>query len=260
MLQEKKHANKLPRFIIIVLLSLLILLSGITLLVFKTRENPQGNVQGNHPKSATKIPTPTASATLTPQPLFVDNFLDNKKGWYTGSVDGYARSLDSNGLTLTDTNHKVLTESLPTNQLFDNVIITTTFTLQNADKNDSVGLYIRGDSNLDHDYRIELFGNNMYAISKESLDATNHPQITYLAGPTHTAALKTTGQQNTLVITMNGAVLTLQINGVLVNTVIDDDYTRGQIALFVANGTTSSGVTALFSSISVYPTGSRAPK
>lgn len=259
MLQQKKYANKLPRFIIIAILSLLMIFGGITLLVFKLRENPLGNAQKNHPKSTTTVPTLT-TATLTPQPLFIDNFLDNKKGWYIGSVDGYTRLLDSNGLTLTDTNHKVLTESLPTNVLFDDFIITTTLTLQDADKNDSAGLYIRGDSNLDHDYRIELFGNNTYAISKESLDSTNQPQITYLIRPTHDAALKPPGHQNILVVTMNGSVLTLQVNGVVVNTIIDEDYTRGQIALFVANGNTSQGVTASFSSISVYPTGSRAPK
>lgn len=260
MLQQKKYVNKLPRFIIIAILSLLILLSGITLLVFKTRESPQGTVRHNHPTNTPVVPTLTASTTLTPQPLFVDNFLDNKKGWYIGSVDGYMRSLDSNGLTLTDTNHKVLTESLPTNETFDDFIITTIFTLQDADKNDSVGLYIRGDSNLDHDYRIELFGDASYAISKESLDTTNRPQFTYLTEPTHNAALKPPGQQNTLVVTMNGSVLTLQVNGVMINTTVDEAYTRGQIALFVANGSTSKGVTASFSSITVYPTGNRVPK
>lgn len=242
------------------MLSLLILLSGITLLVSKTQENPQNNARRNHPTSTPIAPTLTVSTTLTPQPLFADNFLDNKKGWYIGSVGGYVRSLDSSGLTLTDTNHKVLTESLPTNEIFNDFIVTTTLTLQNADKNDSAGLYIRGDSNLDHDYRIELFGDASYAISKESLDPTNQPQITYLTKPTRNAALKPTGQQNTLIITMNGPVLTLQANGILINTTIDEDYTRGQIALFVANGTTSKGVTASFSSITVYPTGNRVPK
>lgn len=260
MLQEKNRGNKLPRYLAIAVLSLLIALSGITLLVLKTTESNQSNTRNDHPKKATITPTSAASTTQTPQPLFADNFLNNKKGWYIGSVDGYERSMSSNGLTLADTNHKVLTESLPTNETFDDFIVTISFTLQEADGNDSAGVYVRGDSNLDHDYRIELFGNNTYAISKESLDATVHQQITYLAGPTHNAALKPPGQQNTLVVTSEGAELTLQINGVVVNSITDTDYTRGQIALFVANGNTSQGVTASFSSITVYPTGNRIPQ
>ncbi len=43
------------------------------------------------------------------------------------------------------------------------------------------------------------------------------------------------------------------MNNTVVTTLTDSDYTRGQIALFVNNGETSDGVTAVFSSIVVYP-------
>jgi hypothetical protein len=52
---------------------------------------------------------------------------------------------------------------------------------------------------------------------------------------------------------MQGSNLTLLINNTVVTTLTDSDYTRGQIALFVNNGETSDGVTAVFSSIVVYP-------
>jgi len=43
----------------------------------------------------------------------------------------------------------------------------------------------------------------------------------------------------------------LLINDTYVNTLSDPDYTKGQIALFVTNGMTSQGVTAIFSSIEI---------
>jgi hypothetical protein len=161
--------------------------------------------------------------------------------------------ISNNTLTLSATNHKLLTESVPASTTFDDFMITATFTLTKADAQDSVGLYLRGDSYLDHDYRIEVFGDASYAVSKEWLDATHNVAISYLVSPTRASALKPLGQENTLKIIMEGSNLMLLINGTLVNSLVDSDYTRGQIALFVNNGTTSDGVTAVFSSIVIYP-------
>jgi len=194
-----------------------------------------------------------STLTPTPQPLFSDNFADNSKGWYVSDVSGYTRTVSNNRLTLSATNHKILVESVPANQTFDDFTLTTTVTLLQADANDSVGLYMRGDSNLDHDYRIAISGNTMYSISKESLDANNEQVVSYLVPPTHSAALHPLGQANTLTVTMQGPALTLSINGTTVTSIIDTDYTHGQIALFVANGSTSDGVTAAFSSIEIDP-------
>jgi len=155
------------------------------------------------------------------------------------------------GLELTDTNHKSLIESLPTTHSFDDFSLTTTLTLEQGDKNDSVGVYLRGDSNLDHDYRINIFGNNTYAISKEYLDSNNAPQSLYLVPPTHLPQLKPLGAPNIVTVIMDGPTLQLLVNGKVVNTISDPDYTKGQIALFVTNGTTSQGVTAIFSSIQI---------
>ncbi len=248
---------------VIILCLLLILVSSGILLFAATRkqENTAAQVQRHatirstvapvSPTVATQTPFPMPLLTPTPQPLFFDYFLDNSKGWLTSNVSGYTRTVDESGLYLSDTNHKILVESLPTNTMFDNFTLTTTFTFQRGDAHDSLGLYLRGDNNLDHDYRIDIYGNNMYAISKEALDS-NHKQITtVLAGPATTEALKQPGHENTLTVTMESTMMVLSINGATVSTINDADYTRGQIALFVQNGMTSDGVDALFSSIIV---------
>lgn len=203
--------------------------------------------------------TPTPTILATPQPLFFDNFADKSKGWYLGNVSGYTRVIDNNSLILADANHKILTESLPSNTIFDDFMVTVTFTLLQANHDDSVGLYLRGDSNLDHDYRIDIYGNNTYAISKEYLDADKDPQVQYLVPPIHAASLKPVDQQNTLTALAKGPIIVLLINGKVVNTVTDTDYTKGQIALFVQNSETSSEVDASFSSISVYPAPDQLP-
>ncbi len=222
---------------------------------------PATSVHGNKttPTSTpTPIPTatdtPTEQVTPTPTPLFSDDFSnDNLRGWYISNVTGYTRLLVGSGLELTDTNHKSLIESLPTTHKFDDFSLTVMLTLQQGDNNDSTGIYLRGDSNLDHDYRIDIFGNSTYTISKEYLDTDNTPQTMYLVPPTHTSLLKPMGATNMLNVIMKGPTMQLLVNGSIVNTISDPDYTKGQIALFVTNGATSQGVTAIFSSIEIDP-------
>lgn len=221
-------------------------------------------IRGNNDKTSSTIatptlqratptlPAPTPSVSSTPQPLFFDDFTDASKGWSLSSASGYMRTLSNNTLTLSATNHKLLTESLPTSTTFSDFRITVTFTLVQASQSDSVGLYLRGDSFLDHDYRIDIYGNNTYAISKEYLDANKYPQVQFLVSPVSTHRLKPVGQQNTVTAEMKGPLLVLFINGILTNSVTDPDYTSGQIALFVQNSDTSGGVEASFSSIEVY--------
>ena len=253
MVSENKHQNRQLKATIGMIILLWLLVSSSVFFAVKIADGEGKTLQvpGGSATASTSVVTPTPS--LTPQPLFFDNFVDNKNGWYIGDVSGYTRLINNNTLTLSDTNHKVLTESLPTSTSFDDFTITATFTLLKADAHDSVGLYLRGDSNLDHDYRIEVFGDTSYAVSKEWLDEDRNPSVTYLVGPTHTPALKPPGQQNTVTVIMKGPNFTLLINNTIVKTLTDSDYTRGQIALFVNNSEISDGVTAVFSSIVVYP-------
>jgi hypothetical protein len=216
------------------------------------------------PVTATLQATTTATSDIR-EPIFADYFFDNSKGWALGDVNGYTRSISDGQLILSGTNHKELIESLPPVNSFTSVndfkdfSITITFTLLKADKNDSMGLYLRGDSNLDHDYRIEISGGNTYSISKESLNGDT-TAITPLVEPTSTPLLRPVGEQNTLTALMKGSSLELKLNGSVEATVSDSDYTHGQIALFVEHGSTSSGVTAAFSSVEVYPAPEQSPK
>jgi hypothetical protein len=260
MVDENGHRGKQLKVIVgIVVLLLLLLLSSGIFFVARIADSKELTRHTSNSTATTTATRATPTPSLTPQPLFFDNFLDNKHGWYTSDVSGYTRLISNNVLTLSDTNHKVLTESLPTSTIFGDFMITATFTLLDADVHDSVGLYLRGDSNLDHDYRVEVFGDTSYALSKESLDDAHNMTITYLVSPTHTPTLKPLGQENTLTVIMKGPDLTLLINNTIVNSLVDTDYTRGQIALFVNNGETSDGVTAIFSSIVVYPVPDQVP-
>ncbi|MBV9690506.1 MAG: DUF1080 domain-containing protein [Ktedonobacteraceae bacterium] len=240
MSKQRKYSLAVP---------VLLLLSSTVVFVVGYLWASMDAMQTTRRSTPTLIPSPSP----TPRPLFVDTFVDNSKGWYINDGSGYTRILGTDGLTLAVINHKELTESLPTNATFDDFVLTATFTLRQADENDSVGLYVRGDSNLDHDYRVEVFGDNRYAVSKQFLDSDNNFASTFLAPPTYTTLLKPLGQPNTLAVTMKGASLRLFINNRAVYAVTDTDYTHGQIALFVENGTTSDGVTATFSRVTVYP-------
>ncbi len=206
------------------------------------------------------LPTPIATASPTPldpavtptaTPLFSDHFFDQNSGWPIGDADGYIRVLDGSGLILCDTNHHILTESLPTDATFSNFTVSVSFTLIKADKNDSVGVYLRGDSNLYHDYRIDIYGDQRVTVNKEFLDDRKDEQVIPLAAVSHASALAPIGQQNVLTISMNGALFSLKINNAPLLTIADLDYTQGQVALFVNNGKTSDGAMARFHHVTV---------
>ncbi len=205
-------------------------------------------------KVVTSTVSPTDTVSLTPTPIFLDSFLDNKQGWAVSNdndTSGYERKMDEGSLTLTDTNHRILIESLPTSTTFRDFTLTVDFTQLEGGEHDSFGLYLRGDSNLDHDYRIDIFANNTFAVSKELLDAQKKQQTESLIEPRESQALKPQQQQNTCVIIAKGPFLMLWLNGSLAATIVDSSYDYGQIALFVQNGATSDGVSTSIQRVQV---------
>lgn len=218
-----------------------------------------GNARGPDANQETPTPSPTAIPTATPPPqsLFFDTFADNSHDWSITNDpgnSGYVREIANNELTLIDINPKTtLIESLPTTEVFGDCMITVDFTIASANPGDSVGVYVRGDSNLDHDYRVELNGNNTFDIAKEYLDFNQQPQSNYLDGPESSPAIHPLGQQNKLTVILKGTTIVLMINNTKVSTVTDNDYSSGQIALFARVGPTSSGVTATVHKVEVDP-------
>ena len=62
-----------------------------------------------------------------------------------------------------------------------------------------MGLYLRGDGNLDRDYRINIIGNDPITINKEYLDATGASQSEELAKiSSKNSILNPIGQANLL--------------------------------------------------------------
>jgi hypothetical protein len=253
----------------IVCLLLLVIMSAILFVPsIKGRGNPS-SLSSSHRFGQTAtadmvVPTLTATPSLTPTPIFSDDFVESNQnqGWaLSGQNDtsGYLRTMANNQLVLSDTNHQILIESLPTTATFSDFSLTATFTLLKGDGNDSVGLYLRGDSNLDHDYRIDIFGDNRFAIKKELLNPDKTAQTDILTGPTLSPLLMPKNQANTLTVMMKGPFMVLAINGTIAASLVDADYSHGQIALFVNNGSTSDGVSASFSSVRVDPAPAQLP-
>ena len=247
----KKRNVKTKRIVSIITLLLVILTSGVLIFFYKV-ENTISSAREN----ATATPqheTPISTGQSIIKPLFSDDFSDVSKGWAVGSASGYTRVISNNTLTLANENHTTLTESLPTNLTFDNFSLTVAFTLVQATAGDSVGLYVRGDTNLDHDYRIDFYGNSVYAITKEYLDKQNFPQESSLQPSAFTSSLRPVGEQNMVTVMMKGPDMELIINKKVIKSITDYDYTSGQIALFVHNSLASNEVEAAFSSVVVFP-------
>ena len=256
-----KVPGKSRRILLWIVLSLLIVMGSSVIIATTIKGSRNSLSDGSHSLQSTSTarvvstPVPTITSTpdlsQTPTPLFYEDFMDNSKGWALTNSPDFTRTLDGDQLMLAVTNHNILTETVPGNAAFGDCTITIDFTLLKADANDSVGVYVRGDGLLFHDYRIDIFGNNTVALSKEYLDAEKKPQTLEFEKTARIAALASVGKPNMLRVIMKGPYIVLQINGVPIKTMIDSDYTRGQIALFVNNGPTSDGVTAVFSSVKI---------
>lgn len=255
---NNKHAGKKQQKLFLLAAAILLLIiSGSSIFYINFGGNPEAATPPRDitpTVNATTTPTmtpPVTSTAATSQLLFYDNFVDNTKGWAISDIGDYSRTISNDQLALSVVNHKLLVESLPTNPV-TNFALTMTYTLQQADKNDSIGLFLRGDSNLDHDYRIDLYGNSTYSISRESLDEDNQQLNRVLVDQASTRWLHGLGQQNIITVIMKGSETMLILNGVVVQTITDTDYTGGQIAIFVENGSTSIGASADINSVILY--------
>jgi hypothetical protein len=253
-------------FLWMICLLLIVLAGGSIFYIARLQGREQNTTPSSQSLAATKQPEATVTRTVSQMPslplvptpssvpelLFSDYFLDNSNGWLTGSSSGYTRTITQGALSIAATNHKILIESLPPNHGFDDFLLKTVFTFHQGDEHDSVGLFLRGDSNLDHDYRIDLYGDNTYTLIKESLDEHNNRVSTFLDDPATTSALHMRGLPNELTVIMKGPTLVLLLNGTIVASVDDPDLKHGQIALFVQHGRTSAGVRALFHRLEVF--------
>jgi hypothetical protein len=203
-------------------------------------------------KGKTPTPTPRATATLvipTPtQALFYDTFQDNRHNWTMSDSGGFVRTISDGRLTLTATNpNTTLIEGLPNFVPYKDFTMTIRFIFEQGDGNDSIGVYLRGDTNLDHDYRFDINGDSTFDVAKELLDNNSQPQSFYLSAPGRVAALHPMGQTNTMTVEMRGSDISVRINDAPVCDLVDSDYPSGQIALFAKHGSTSPAVTASFS-------------
>ncbi len=245
--------KRITRFLLVALIVIVLLLSisGFFFMLRSGRKNSQLPINIG-------APTPTPTTTLiyleTPpaQSEFYDTFKNNALGWSVSSTAGYYRIVKPGELTLMNINPgTTAVESLPTNSIFDNCTVIVDLTILKAGLEDSVGIYVRGDTSLEHDYRIDLNGNGTFDIAKEFLDSRNNPRTIILFGPKSDSVLNPQGDLNTIKLIMNGSELQFFINNVKISFVNDSDYTTGQVALFAHLGSASQNVAVSFRKVEI---------
>lgn len=192
-------------------------------------------------------------------PLFAETFMDNSQQWDMQSMQGrYQVSIDKKNLILEDDDNKLFPIMLPGAKKFANFKFIINAMFSKGDRENGYGLCIRGTTDasgyLTAYYRIELYGNSAYAISKVATDANGNTTSTTLVETTAHAAIKPMGQSNQIAVIANGPKITLIVNGQTVQTFSDTSYASGAIALFVSNlPGTHPGAQAMFSHLAIYP-------
>lgn len=204
-------------------------------------------------------PTPTPLPTPTGKPIFSDSFMNNNNGWdLTSKAGQFSVKVGNGSMALEDDNNRLLWELIPSNQNFGDFYLTVDANLTKGTQVNGYGLYIRGtsDQNLDIAtyYRFEIYGNGSYAIFKGTIDATGNTNSQTLVNYTQTAIINKAGKVNHIAISAKGATMTFYVNGQKLNTIIDNTYASGSIALFVSNLPQSPpGAVATFSNLTIYP-------
>ena len=253
--------GKRPRLLLIagIVILLLVLLGGSILALSRSSG---GSTTALTHSTATATGN-TLTATPPPMPLFTDNFADASKGWGIGSGRGFSSTIAHNTLTMLESNHRILDIAVPDKSnapaIYGDFSATATFTLTKADQNDSVGLFVRGASvngNFSQGYFVDIYGDNSYDVFKIFANAGKDA---FLVDPTSSSFINPVGQQNKLTVAMKGPKMVVIINGKVLTTLSDNDYKRGEIALFVENGKSSNGVQASFSNVVVNPVPNQLP-
>lgn len=202
---------------------------------------------------------PGASAVQPKGPvLFADTFTDNRSGWSLQSYSGkLSASIAAGSLVLESDNNELLWEMLPGNKTFSDFMLTCDTVLSKGDQNNGYGIYIRGSSMQNTDfatyYRFELYGDGSYAIFKGTISANGTTSSTMLVNYTLHPAIQKQGGLNHMMIMAKGSALSLTVNGQLLKTVTDNNYSSGSIALFVSNlKNAKPGAQAKFSNLRIY--------
>jgi Domain of Unknown Function (DUF1080) len=202
---------------------------------------------------------PGASAVQPKGPvLFADTFTDNRSGWSLQSYPGkLSAAITAGSLVLESDNNELLWEMLPGNKTFSDFTLTCDTLLSKGDQNNGYGVYIRGsfmqNTDLATYYRFELYGDGSYAIFKGTVSANGTTSSTKLVDYTLQPAIQKQGGLNHVMITAKGPSLSLTVNGQLLKTVTDNNYSSGSIALFVSNlKNAKPGAQAKFSNLHIY--------
>jgi predicted nucleic acid-binding Zn ribbon protein len=248
---RKRRRRKRINFLVPVLaiLTVIVLVGGALFVYASTKTT--GNI-ATTPTPTSQLASPTALSKQAP--LFTDNFANNSKNWDLRSAAGFGATIGNNMLTMKEANHRIFQEPVPATVPND-FMVTTTFTLAQGDSNDSIGLQLRTGQNNSQGYVVEVYGDDTFDIVKVA-PAPNNPnklEFTTLSAPASSAAIKTKGTPNTLLVIMKGSNMVVQFNGTVVKTLTDPSFNSGSINLFQVNGNTSNGTVATFTNFAIYP-------
>jgi len=215
--------------------------------------------RGKTTTTSTTTPAALTATAEASQALFFDNFANNGKGWTVGQTATSSQAISNNTLILqTSDTTALLNEFLPTKQPFSDFKLVVSYTMQQGDKNDYLGIALRSKSDFSQDYEVHLWADGSYTIGKDYLDSSGNIQFKTLFD-TKTPTFNSVGKPNTVTIIMVGNTLVFMNGNTVVKTITDGSYATGQIGLFLYHGNTSSGITVAVSSIAVYPPPSQLP-
>jgi hypothetical protein len=205
------------------------------------------------------IPSCVSTQAETKAEPFVETFQDNQRGWEQGNSDGLASTVRGNTYTISvakDLAYFLCPSSTSSGILPDNFSLTSQIAQKQGRSDVFYGLAYRlgyeKDVSKVYSYAFVINGRGDWAIIKYDPHVSNGNSV--MKSGTDISAIHDGPATNELEVIVQGSKFSFKINGIILpinelgqadQSIIDQSYTGGQLALLVSGPNTSFVVTSI---------------
>ena len=200
-------------------------------------------------KSPTAVPTriPTLVPSPTPSLQYFDDFSDPNSGWPVSNETDYVNDYYQGGYRMLDNEINTTSWAYPEMDTFSDAIVEVDATKIGGPDQNNMGVICRFQNNDEFYYGL-VSSDGYYGIVKSTSDAFTVLGREYIE---YSDLINQGDATNHIRLDCIGDVLTLYVNGQMIDRQTDSDYTSGQAGLIIATYDTA-GTDILFDDFYVY--------
>ncbi len=179
--------------------------------------------------------------TATTLPLIKDNFSDRSSGWDTAASHDSAVEYDNGGLRMRTFKPNGFLWSNPSPAAFESVHVEVTATNLDGNLHTGFGILCDQQPSAGSYYYFAITPGGQYEIGKSVMGQQSVP-LTGEGGWSHTNLIATNATSYRLGADCAPGRLTLYVDGRVIDSVRDTEFTKGEVGLFLSSGQAAGDV------------------